>query len=83
MKHYAVFINGVRGGTITFNNTSNGEDLKKKLFTLSPTVTLREIDETDRCYREANPSPRINNPVGVGEQMVRKMIEAYEGKMRD
>ena len=56
MKHYAVFINGVRGGTITFNNTDNGEELKRKLLTLSPTVNLREIDETDRCYREANPT---------------------------
>ena len=82
MKHYAVFINGVRGGTITFNNTDNGEELKRKLLTLSPTVNLREIDETDRCYREAHPSPRINNSVGIGGQMVRKMIEAYEGKRR-
>ena len=82
MKHYAVFINGVRGGTITFNNTDNGEELKQKLLTLSPTVNLREIDETDRCYREANPTPRINNANGIGGQMVRKMIEAYEGKRK-
>ena len=82
MKHYAVFFNGVRGGTITFNNTDNGEELKRKLLTLSPTVTLREIDETDRCYREANPTPRVATCGSIGGEMVRRMIDAYEGKRR-
>ena len=82
MKHYAVFFNGVRGGTITFNDTENGEELKRKLLTLSPTVGLREIDETDRHYREAHPTPRVATCGNIGGQMVRKMIEAYEGKRR-
>lgn len=28
------------------------------------------------------PQPRINGSVGIGGQMVRRMIEAYEGKRR-
>lgn len=31
---------------------------------------------------EPNPTPRINGSVGIGGQMVRRMIEAYEGKRR-
>lgn len=82
MKHFAVFINGVRGGTITFNDTKFGEELKQKLLTLSPTVNISEIDETDRHYREANPTPRIATCGSIGGQMVQRMIEAYEGRRR-
>lgn len=31
---------------------------------------------------EPKPAPRINNSVNIGGQMVRKMIEFYEGKRR-
>ena len=82
MEHYAVFVNGVRGGTITFTDTEFGEELKQKLLTLSPTVNIRKIDETDRLYREANPTPRVATYGNIGGQMVQRMIEAYEGRRR-
>ena len=39
-----------------------------------------EIDRVLDQPRE--PQPRINGSVGIGGQMVRRMIEAYEGKRR-
>ena len=44
-------------------------------------VALRK--EINRVLDESRePQPRINNSVGVGGQMVCRMIEAYEGKRR-
>ena len=44
---------------------------------------IREVyTEIMRRGETVEPQPRINGSVGVGGQMVRKMIEAYEGKRR-
>ena len=44
---------------------------------------IREVfSEIMQRGEVAEPQPRINGSVGVGGQMVRKMIEAYEGKRR-
>ena len=87
MKHYAVFINGVRGGTITFNETKYGEELKMKMLGSTGAISIRQIYEDDQYYREMQrqtaPAPTSHNiPGSIGGQMVRKMIEAYEGRRR-
>ena len=88
MKHYAVFVNGVRGGTITFNETQYGEELKMKMLNSTGAISIRQINEDDRYYQEMKrhmdsaPTPRVATCGGVGGQMVRRMIEAYEGKRR-
>lgn len=88
MKHYAVFINGVRGGTITFNETEYGEALKMKMLNSTGAISIRQINEDDRYYQEikrqtaSTPTPRIATYGNIGGQMVRKMIEAYEGNKR-
>lgn len=74
MKQYAVFINGVRGGTITFNNTSFGEELRTKMIDAG--LSIRELTNN----KPTTENPRIGTHGSVGGLMVRKMIEAYEGK---
>ena len=68
---YAVFIDGIRGGTITFNNTNSGELLKKQMQTKLPNVFIRLLTETA-------PKPRVAPYDSVGGMMVRRMKEAYE-----
>ena len=86
MKHYAVFVNGVRGGTITFNETKYGEELKMKMLNSTGTINIIQIHEDDRYYQELKretasaPTPRIATCGSIGGQMVRAMIEAYAGK---
>lgn len=88
MKHYAVFINGVRGGTITFNETKYGEELKRKMLNSTGAISIRQIYEDDRYYQEMKrqtapaPTSRVTTCGSIGGQMVRKMIEAYEGKRK-
>lgn len=88
MKHYAVFVNGVRGGTITFNETKYGEELKMKMLNSTGAISIRQINEDDRYYQEMKrqaasaPTPRVATCGSIGGQMVRKMIEAYEGKRK-
>lgn len=88
MKHYAVFVNGMRGGTITFNETEYGEELKMKMLNSTGVISIRQIHEDDRYYQEMKrqttptSSSLVAAPGGVGSQMVRKMIEAYGGKRK-
>jgi hypothetical protein len=88
MKHYAVFINGVRGGTITFNETEYGEELKMKMLGSAGAISIRQINEDDQYYQEMKrqtasaPTPRVATCGSIGGQMVRKMIEEYEGRRR-
>lgn len=76
MKQYAVFIDGVRGGTITFNNTSFGKELRAKMIDAG--LSIQELANDKRIAE----NPRIGTHGSVGGLMVRKMIEAYEGKTR-
>ena len=83
MKHYAVFINGVRGGTIAFQNTDYGNELKNKLLKLSPTVVLKPIENEEDVYcremmKEGAYRRYIATAGGIGAQMVRQMISQYE-----
>ena len=88
MKHYAVFINGVRGGTITFNDSEYGEELKRKMLNSTGAISISQIHEDDRYYQDmkrqmaSTPTPRVATCGNIGGQMVRRMIEAYEGKRR-
>ena len=68
---YAVFIDGIRGGTIKFNNTNSGEFLKKQMQTKLPNVSIQPLTKTA-------PKPRVAPYGSMGGMMVRKMIEAYE-----
>ena len=44
---------------------------------------IREAhNEIMKRGESAEPQPRINGSVGIGGQMVLRMIEAYEGKRR-
>lgn len=74
MKQYAVFIDGVRGGTITFNDTSIGEELRAKMIDTG--LSIRELAND----KPISGNPRVSAHGSVGGLMVRKMIEAYEGK---
>ena len=74
MKQYAVFIHGVRGGTITFNNTSIGEELRVKMVDAGLSIKALSND------KPISENPRIGAHGSIGGLMVRKMIEAYEGK---
>lgn len=68
---YAVFIDGIRGGTIKFNNTNSGEFLKKQMQTKLPNVSIQPLTTTA-------PKPRVASNGSIGGMMVRRMIEAYE-----
>ena len=88
MKHYAVFFEGVRAGTIAFQDTEVGENLAIQMRALSPRVTLRLIENGDDVYcREmmAEGAHKRYTPVasGIGAQMVRQMIGKYEGHPYD
>ena len=88
MKHYAVFINGVRGGTIAFQNTEYGEQLKEKFLMLAPTVSIRPIiGDEDVYYREMKTKEEYKRDSatagGIGAAMVRQMIGKYEGHPYD
>lgn len=67
MKQYAVFIHGVRGGTIEFNDTEYGKEVKEILEKNGCSVT--PIEETRRISQESQ---------GIGAAMVRQMIANYE-----
>lgn len=86
MRYYAIFVNGVRGGTVVLNNSESGEELKQLLINLSPTLSIRHTDETDNFVREIKNLPKksniVQNTCGIGGQMVKAMIEAYEGRVR-
>ena len=49
---------------------------KRDLEELRSLINFRLEDE------QPNPRPRIDGSVGIGGQMVRRMIDAYEGKRR-
>ena len=87
MKHYAVFVDGVRGGTIAFQNTEYGNQLKEKLLTLAPTVSIRPIEDGEDVYcreMKAEGGYRRNASAGgIGAAMVRQMIGKYEGHPYD
>ena len=68
---YAVFIDGVRGGTITFNDSNSGELLKKQMQTKLPNVSIQPLTQPSS-------KPRVASYGSMGGMMVRKMIEAYE-----
>ena len=80
MKHYAIFIDGVRGGTITFANTQHGEELKDELMKLAPHISLAPVDEKhDALIKEHCGSVANSRPYGsVGGEMVRRMISQFE-----
>lgn len=88
MKHYAVFVNGVRGGTITFNETKYGEELKTKMLNSTGAISIKQIYDDDQYLREmkrqtaSTPTVHTTSRGSIGGQMVRKMIEAYEGKRK-
>ena len=67
MKQYAIFIHGVRGGTIEFNYTEYGEEVREILEKNGCSVT--PIEETRRIS---------NASEGIGANMVRQMIANYE-----
>lgn len=78
MKHYAIFIDGVRGGTITFANTQHGEELKDELMKLAPRISLALVDEKHDALIKEHCGSR---PCGsVGGEMVRRMISQFETK---
>ena len=88
MKHYAIFFEGVRAGTIAFQDIEVGENLAIQMRALSPRVTLRLIENGDDVYcREmmAEGAHKRYTPVasGIGAQMVRQMIGKYEGHPYD
>ena len=68
---YAIFIDGVRGGTMEFNDSKSGEYLKQQMQTKLPNVSIKPLTETTS-------KPRVEPYGSMGGMMVRKMIEAYE-----
>ena len=68
---YAIFIDGIRGGTMEFNNSKSGEFLKKQMQTKLPNVSIKPLTTTA-------PKPRVAPYGSVGGQIVRQMIERYE-----
>ena len=69
---YAIFIDGVRGGTMEFNDSKSGEFLKKQMQTKLPNVSIKSLTTTPQ------PKPRVAPYGSVGGQIVRQMIEQYE-----
>lgn len=69
---YAIFIDGVRGGTMEFNDSKSGEFLKKQMQTKLPNVSIKPLTTTPQ------PKPRVAPYGSVGGQIVRQMIEQYE-----
>ena len=67
MNKYAIFIHGVRGGTIEFNDTEYGKEVREILEKNGCSVTL--IEETRRISNASR---------GIGADMVRQMIANYE-----
>lgn len=70
---YAIFIDGIRGGTMEFNDSKSGELLKKQMQIKLPNVSIKPLTTT-----APKPKPRVAPNGSVGGMMVRKMIEAYE-----
>lgn len=68
---YAIFIDGIRGGTMEFNDSKSGEFLKKQMQTKLPNVSVKPLTTTV-------PKPRVASNGSIGGMMVRRMIEAYE-----
>jgi hypothetical protein len=68
---YAIFIDGVRGGTMEFNDSKSGEFLKKQMQTKLPNVSIKPLTQTA-------PKPRVAPNDSIGGMVVRRMIEAYE-----
>ena len=68
---YAIFIDGIRGGTMEFNDSKSGEFLKQQMQTKLPNVSIQPLTETPS-------KPRVAPYGSMGGMMVRKMIEAYE-----
>lgn len=80
MKHYAIFIDGVRGGTITFPNTQYGEELKDELMKLAPRISLALVDEKhDVFIKEHSGSVANSRSYGsIGGEIIRGMISQFE-----
>lgn len=73
MKHYAIFIDGVRGGTISFPNTQFGEELKDELMKLAPRISLAPVNEKHDVF--------IKEHCGsIGGEIIRGMISQFETK---
>lgn len=67
MKQYAIFIHGVRGATIEFNDTKFGEEVKALLEKNG--CSIKPIEKTEK---------ETNISGGIGAAMVRQMIANYE-----
>lgn len=69
---YAIFIDGIRGGTMEFNDSKSGEYLKKQMQTKLPNVSIKPLTTAPK------PKPRVAPYGSIGGQIVRQMIEQYE-----
>lgn len=68
MNKYAIFIHGVRGGTIEFNDTEYGRELKCLLEEQG--CSVKPLEETRRISNGSRNT--------VGGEVIRRMIANYE-----
>lgn len=67
MKQYAVFIHGIRGATIEFNDTEFGEEVR--ILLEKNGCSIKPIKKTEE---------KVEASGGIGAAMVRQMIANYE-----